>query len=157
MNIGKRLCKISWFKLIEALIMLVFSCLLIRCFPFRWWSGWLGTRSQGEVTAIDPVRDHRVGDVARTLNAINRRCGGRFTCLMLAMAAHWMLGRRGISSSLVLGTRTEIADDQSLVMHAHAWLRVGPRVVLGAHDGSYVAVSSFVRGHPSTAERTKLP
>ncbi|WP_276208224.1 lasso peptide biosynthesis B2 protein [Halomonas sp. NO4] len=119
--------------------------LQVRCLPFRWWFGWLGLRASGEVNAMDSEWDRCVGDVARTLHAINRRFGGRFTCLMLAMAAHWMLGRRGIGSSLVLGTRVESSSGGKRLLEAHAWVRVGDRVVLGEHGGRYTAVSSFVR------------
>ncbi|EWH01133.1 lasso peptide biosynthesis B2 protein [Halomonas sp. BC04] len=85
------------------------------------------------------------------LKAINRRAGGRFTCLMLAMAAQWMLNRRGIASSLVLGTCNELNDRQEMDFKAHAWLRVGNHVVLGQHDGRFTALTSFIKTPGHTA------
>ncbi|MCG6656324.1 lasso peptide biosynthesis B2 protein [Halomonas campisalis] len=133
----------------EAALLLPAAWFLVRALPFRWWSSRLGTSVPGEVDPAQAAFDARSLDITWALKAINRRVGGRFTCLMLAMAAQWMLNRRGISSSLVLGTCNELNDRQELDFKAHAWLRVGSHTVLGQHGGRFTAVTSFIKtpGH----------
>ncbi|WP_189465780.1 lasso peptide biosynthesis B2 protein [Litchfieldella qijiaojingensis] len=139
------LSRIRKIILVEAAFLLPFAWLLVRAVPFRWWSRWLGTSTSGEVDPDVVTVDERSQDIAWAVLAINRHVGERFTCLMLAMAAQWMFSRRRISSSLVLGTLTERGEDKRMVMKAHAWLRVGARVVVGQHGGRYIPISSFVR------------
>lgn len=132
---------------VEAACCLGVAWLLVRAVPFRFWSPWLGTQAPGEVSLGSGQGDDRVRDISRAVSAINVRLGGRLTCLMLAMAVQWMLHRRCISSSLVLGTRAVQDAQQRLALQAHAWVRVGKEVVLGDHGGRYTPVSSFVRRH----------
>jgi hypothetical protein len=135
--------------LLEAAGWLALAWLLVRALPFRFWSRWLGTQSPGEVDHAGAERDPRVRDICLAITAINAHLGGRLSCLMLAMAAQWMLSRRRIPSSLVLGTRTEQDAQKRLILNAHAWVRVGSGVVLGHHEDGYIPISSFVRHQPS--------
>lgn len=57
-------------------------------------------------------------------------------CLVKAIAAMKMLERRGIGSTLYLGT----ARDESGSMIAHAWLRCGPYTITGAEEMQRFAV-----------------
>ncbi len=56
----------------------------------------------------------------------------RATCLVRALAAHWMLRSRGIASELVLGV--PLAPGSFREAPAHAWLEVDGKVVLGGDD-----------------------
>lgn len=151
----KTLCRfvqLPWSRqalLLEAAGWLALAWLLVRALPFRLWSRWLGTQSPGEVDLAGAERDPRVRDICLAITAISTRLGDRLTCLMLAMAAQWMLSRRRISSSLVLGTRPEQDAQKRLNLKAHAWVRVGSGIVLGHHEEGYIPISSFVRRHPS--------
>jgi len=59
-----------------------------------------------------------------------------FTCLMRALAAHAMLTRRGLPSSLILGVRTERhPSDGTLQLKAHAWWAADPDPAPDASDG----------------------
>ena len=59
-------------------------------------------------------------------------------CLPQAVAAQWMLRRRGIPSTLYLGT------DPANQYAAHAWVRAGRIVVTGGDDPRrYTVVSTF--------------
>ncbi|WP_458526304.1 lasso peptide biosynthesis B2 protein [Onishia taeanensis] len=136
--------------LVEAGGCLALAWLLVRAVPFRVWSPWLGTQAPGEVSIGRGQSAGRVRDISRAVSSIHVRLGCHFTCLMLATAVQWMLHRRRISSSLVLGTSTRLDAQQRLVLQAHAWVRVGEDVVLGDHDGRYTPVSSFVRPHGLT-------
>ncbi|MDI5934180.1 lasso peptide biosynthesis B2 protein [Halomonas kalidii] len=154
----RRLSRNRKIVLLEAALLLPLAWLLVRTLPFRFWSRWLGEPVAGEAEpGPSSGNDPRVREVSWAFMAISRGTGERFTCLMLAMAAQWMLDRHRISSSLVLGTRTERGADQRLVLQAHAWLRVGSQIMLGQHGGEYTAVSSFVRTYPWPAEDMTPP
>ncbi|HEX6133051.1 MAG TPA: lasso peptide biosynthesis B2 protein [Longimicrobiales bacterium] len=59
-------------------------------------------------------------------------------CLPQAVTAQWMLRRRGIPSTLYLGTDPRNGYD------AHAWVRVGRVIVTGGDDPRrYTVVSTF--------------
>jgi hypothetical protein len=59
-------------------------------------------------------------------------------CLPQAVTAQWMLRRRGIGSTLYLGTNPANRYD------AHAWVRVGGVIVTGGDDPrQYTVVSTF--------------
>ena len=61
-------------------------------------------------------------------------------CLVKAIAGMKMLERRGIDSTLYLGT----ARDESGKMIAHAWLRSGPFYISGAEGmEKFTVVSMF--------------
>lgn len=141
----RQLSRVRKYLLLEAALLLPAAWFLVRAVPFRWWSSWLGTSAQGEADPADARFDTRARDIAWAVKAINRRAGGRLTCLMLAMTAQWMLNRRGIPSSLVLGTYYEVDEQQQRIFKAHAWLRVGMYTVLGQHGGRFTAVTSFVK------------
>ncbi|RTR05377.1 lasso peptide biosynthesis B2 protein [Halomonas nitroreducens] len=136
---------------LEATCWLVLAWLLVRIFPFRSWSHWLGDQvpGMGEVASADAKSDALARDISRTITAINQRVGRRFTCLMLAMSLQWMLSRRHISSSLVLGAQTEQDVKQRLSLKAHAWVSIGSGVVLGEIGEQYAPLSSFVRRYRS--------
>ncbi len=148
----RRFVQLPWSRqalLLEAAGWLALAWLLVRALPFRFWSRWLGTQSPGEVDLTGTERDPRVRDICLAITAISSRLDDRLTCLMLAMAAQWMLSRRRISSSLVLGTRTEQDSQKRLTIKAHAWVKVGSSVVLGHHENRYTPISSFVRRYSS--------
>jgi hypothetical protein len=53
-------------------------------------------------------------------------------CLPTALAAQFMLRRRGIASKLCLGVRRDVS-----ALAAHAWLEIDKQVVFGASDMAY--------------------
>jgi hypothetical protein len=59
------------------------------------------------------------------------------TCLAQAIAARDLLARRGVATDLRLG----VARDDLGRMSAHAWLEHQGRVVLGASERTYSALS----------------
>ncbi|MCE9665081.1 lasso peptide biosynthesis B2 protein [Halomonas sp. M5N1S17] len=141
---------------LEAATGLALAWLLVRGFPFRYWCSLLGERAAGEVDLHPLYSDQQATrEICWAVTAVNRATGDHFTCLMLAMAAQRMLSRRGISSSLVLGTLTERDEIGKLVIKAHAWLRVDGELVLGHHDGRFAALSSYLRrSTPSVRGKT---
>jgi hypothetical protein len=69
--------------------------------------------------------------VAYTLPVMGLRTPWRSDCLVQALAGRHWLARAGIAADIRLGVRTE-AD-----FGAHAWLKVGERVVTGGDVSTY--------------------
>lgn len=83
-------------------------------------------------TGCDEIEAQRK-DLARIRQALNMMSEHTFwesKCLVRAVAGLKMLERRGIESTLYLGT----AKDESGNMIAHAWLRSGPWYITGAEE-----------------------
>lgn len=84
-----------------------------------------------------------LGEVRWALQRINVLAGGRFTCLMLGIAAKRMLSRRGLANTLVLGVRPDKGAGED-PFGAHAWLRVGHYVVMGLEEREgHIPVTSY--------------
>lgn len=142
---------------LEVACWLFLAWLLVRVLPFRSWSHWLGAQVPGigDLDSADAGSDAVAREISQTITAFNERLGRRFTCLMLAMTLHWMLSRRRISSSLVLGTQTIQDVQPRLSLKAHAWVRIGSGVVLGELDDQYAPISSFVRRYRSPEDAAR--
>lgn len=132
----------------EALADLIFALIQVRLLPFRKYSHRLGTAHPGEFCDEIPQDQALLKDIHWAVNVINRAFGGRFTCLMQAMAGKAMLNRRGIPNSLVLGAklnRDNVPDDEvDTGLAAHAWLWAGQLILLGVEEREgYLPVTSY--------------
>ncbi|EDL48645.1 hypothetical protein ED21_30609 [Erythrobacter sp. SD-21] len=65
-------------------------------------------------------------------------------CLPQALAARWMLGRRGIEASLYIGTQR----DESGLPRVHAWRKVGEEWVTGLCDEERYSLLVPSEGEP---------
>lgn len=135
---------------LEACRELIRAWWLVRFREFRSYAGELGQpHPAGFTTDFTPEDAKLLRDIRWAIDAINRTVGGRFTCLMQAMAGKAMLNRRGVENTLVLGAKLkrEEAGDGGAPMAAHAWLRVGRLVLLGGEAAvGYVPVTSYHSG-----------
>jgi hypothetical protein len=116
--------------LLEAFAWLTLAKILIHGIPFRWLAPRLGRpMAQSPETIGDPDRAlaRRVG---WAVEAAARHSPIRFVCFPQAIAAKWMLRRRGLPSTLHLGTKLDAKDR----LAAHAWLRVGDRILTGREE-----------------------
>ena len=112
----------------EAVVLLILARVLVRYVPMRHWRRRLNTgppvgRSDAEG---DRVFGHEVGRVVRKVASC---LPFRVVCLPQAMAAQWMLRRRGVSSRLVFGVRR--ATEEPGGLDFHAWLTVAGENVVG--------------------------
>lgn len=65
-------------------------------------------------------------------------------CLPQAMAARWVLARRGIASHIMIGSRR---DDDHRAVRLHAWLMAGDIVVTGERErAAHVRMRRAVTG-----------
>jgi len=113
--------------LLEALAWLCWAELLLLLVPFRWIAPRLGrVTAQSPLTINDAERQLALR-VSWAVQSIARHVPLRFVCLPQAIAAKWMLRRRGLPSTLYLGLR----PGGALKLSAHAWLRVGDQILTG--------------------------
>ena len=123
---------------VEAALCLLLARLLVRCVPMRYWRGRLHGAAAGSASADRQGVDRQgVGRiVGRIVRAVARRLPVEVVCLPRAVAAHWMLRRRGISSQVVFGVRRAApgrAPDY------HAWLTVDGDTVMGGRNAAAYA------------------
>src|SRR5712691_1711516 len=121
-----RLSRHQWAVLLEAVIGLLWARWQLTRLPFRQLAsqlGTLGTASPQEGEAWQaPLRR----EVRWAVQGVARYLPGRWTCLVVAMAARHMLARRGLSCTLYLGVSHAEGG-----LRAHAWLRCGSLYVTG--------------------------
>lgn len=134
---------------LEAALLLLLAKLLVKYVPMRRWRHRLSTV---EEPGGPPFEGRRLArKVARVVRRVARHVPFRAVCLPQAMAAQWMLRRRGISSRLFFGARRRLRpatappeDRPASGMDFHAWLTVGDTCVLGgAERDTYVALPPF--------------
>ena len=88
-----------------------------------------------ERSAGRPPEPRLVGRVARILPAAARRVPWRSDCLVQAIAAQNWLAASGVAGQIVLGV-----DRIGHGVEAHAWLRVGDRIVTGGSVDRYTVL-----------------
>ena len=108
----------------EAAFYLVMAQLQLLCIPFRRIAPRL-TRRPRDGREADAVT--RAG-IRRAIMTVAHNVPWQALCLPQAMAAKYMLARRGFTSTLRFGVGRDAAGD----FLAHAWLEAGNAVVIGA-------------------------
>jgi len=84
------------------------------------------------VTGGTPAGLEHVDRIVFAVRAMGARVPWRSDCLVQALAAQHWLASMGIGSSIHLGVKPSEAP-----INAHAWLKVGDRVVLGGDVADY--------------------
>lgn len=125
---------------VEAFLFLGWARLLLYV-PFSRIVALIGTKVSA---APDEVLAKHV-ETSRNIGEVVARMGGctlwESRCLVQAIAGLKMLERRGIRSTLYLGTRKEAADG----LTAHAWLSCGRHIIVGeAGHERYTVVGIFL-------------
>jgi hypothetical protein len=113
------------------MVYLTVATLAHRLAPFRYLALTLGS-CQREVPESSSPREANLSlRVSRGIQAAANRLPWHTSCLIRAVAAKWMLRRRGVPSTLYLGARSSGSG-----LAAHAWLRTGPSIVTGGAEES---------------------
>ncbi|MCY4634686.1 MAG: lasso peptide biosynthesis B2 protein [Acidobacteria bacterium] len=111
---------------LEAAMRLTLARLIVYYVPMRYW------RRRLEAVASDGSSDAGRQPLGRAVGRMVRRVARRLPfealCLPQAMAAQWMLRRRGVSARLWIGVRRP-APGRPLAYHA--WLTVDGESVIG--------------------------
>jgi hypothetical protein len=118
-------------RVVEAMLMLLVARFLVGYVPMRFWRTSL---RQTPSLGANPVEVEwpTVRAVGRAVNRAAAHLPIAMVCLPRAIAAQWMLLRRGLSPRLVVG----IAPPQALEHRQsqrllHAWVEVEGRIVVG--------------------------
>ena len=133
---------------LEAMAGLAAARVLIATVPFKFWRGLLGDQIMPESGL--PGEPRPANPSARRLAvAVDRaaaRLPGVTKCLPRAMALQWLLHRRGLDATLVIGVKPGAArgglDD------LHAWVVSEGEVVIGASDVTHRPLFAATRSSP---------
>jgi hypothetical protein len=135
----------KWLLLGEALIALLSARAAMALLPFRRIAAWLGTpgAESPATTTVDEIRTAQ--EVGWAVGAVAHRVPWDSRCFAQALAATWMLRRRGLEGTVSFG-----ASQGSVAgFDAHAWLRVGPCMVTGGPGHQrFKAFTTFARRRP---------
>ena len=123
---------------LEAAFFLLAARLLVAYGPGRGWRRWAATAEGEAAASASPPPSRRILPSARP---IPRRIGRlvpkvaagapfKAACLVQALAAQWMLRRRGVASRLCFGVRRPPGAD----LEVHAWLTTDGEGVVGCRE-----------------------
>lgn len=111
---------------IEAVIALGVARLLVLTVPIRW----IARRLERRAT-VPHAQPGEAGDIVRevgwAVRAAAPKTPWKSACLAQALAGKWMLGRRGLDSTIRLG----VAKGADGNLQAHAWLCAGDTILTG--------------------------
>jgi hypothetical protein len=141
--------------LLEASVLLTFAQLLTKFVPYARWSRLLGPIASGEALTASAHDDLIAKKIAWLVDTAARYLPSGPVCLPRAMAAKWMLARRRVPSTLLLGIRRQQVDALSGAQ-LHAWLRAGDRTITGGDsaDGFTVMARYGTYEREKRAERS---
>lgn len=100
---------------------------LISFVPLRLWRSSLG---EVQASSSKAVAWSSVHAVTRAINRASDLLPIAIVCLPRAIAAQWMLTRRGIAPRLIIGVMPGDTPDTAHALHA--WVEVDGRIVIGA-------------------------
>ncbi|WP_423409223.1 lasso peptide biosynthesis B2 protein [Heyndrickxia sp. MSNUG] len=133
------LSRMEKFLFLEAILFLALARFL-KVMPFKRVKRTLGKHMCESSFQEDPSVSDTIKSISSAIHIMSRYTFWESQCLVKAIAGMKMLQRRGIESTLYLGT----AKDENGKMIAHAWLRSGSYYVSGAEEmRRFTIVSMF--------------
>lgn len=141
----RRLAKSRRLLLWEALIALAVARFAVLFLPFRLMAAWLGTPGTESPHNTPDTQVEIAAEIGWAVRCLARRLPWDSRCLAQALAATWMLRRRGLESTVTFGA--DRGDSCDFI--AHAWLRFGPCLVTGGtgHE-KFKTLATITRRHP---------
>ncbi|RST72537.1 lasso peptide biosynthesis B2 protein [Siminovitchia acidinfaciens] len=129
------------FLLLEAYLYLGWARLL-KIIPFSKVAPSLGEHMEETPNHVKAEHTAVIKNISHALHIMGKYTFWESQCLVKAVAGMKMLEKRGIDSTLYLGT----ARDESGQMVAHAWLRSGPFYLSGAEGmEKFTTVGMFAK------------
>lgn len=116
--------------LVEATFALGGARLALACLSFRRIATWLGCLGIESSASVSSFHDAEAKQVSWAIETMSRHLPWKCLCLAQALAAWWMLSRRGVAGTIYFG----VARDPAKPFSAHAWMRCGTRVVTGGNN-----------------------
>lgn len=133
--------KLAWQDralLMEAMLLLAIGSLFIAVLPFRMVAALTAWGGRTADPSHDRIRLRR--RVGWAVQACASRVPWHAMCLQQSVAAQWMLRRRGVPATLVLGAAIDSKDG----LIAHAWVRDGEVTVVGGDNlVKYAELAAF--------------
>ena len=124
--------------LLEAITALTSAGVLLRVLRFSRLASRLGRHMAESPSQNDPATSTYAPRGRWAVETAARHLPWKPVCLPQAVAAQWMLRRRGVASTLYLGVNPSVGLD------AHAWVRAGTMIVTGGPtQDQFAVVSSF--------------
>jgi hypothetical protein len=129
----------------EALIALLIARAAMAFVPFRRIASWLGTPGVESPVTATADETSTAQEVGWAVGTVAHRVPWDSRCFAQALAATWMLRRRGLEGTVSFGA----SQSGSAGFDAHAWLRFGPCMVTGGpgHE-RFKAFTTFARRRP---------
>ena len=127
LNRYRRLPKLRRLLLWEALSALALTRFGMVCLPFKRIAAWLGTPGTESPPTATAEQVNIAREIGWAVSCLARRVPWDSRCLAQALAATWMLRRRGLEATVSFGA--DRGESREFV--AHAWLRFGPCLVTG--------------------------
>jgi hypothetical protein len=128
----------------EAGLALLLASIVIRVAPL---GSVLRSRPRSEEPRDSSVEDQDLAVIRRFIAAWSRRLPWRTMCFEQGLAAHWMLRRRGLASTLYYGAATIDGE-----LKAHVWVKSGERDVVGCEIADdYALLARFPDEPPVSA------
>ncbi|MFF2094276.1 lasso peptide biosynthesis B2 protein [Paenibacillus sp. NPDC058174] len=113
---------------------------IVKAMPFSKVAPSLGVAMEETAYVSSPGHEETARMISRTLRIMSRYTLWESKCMVMAIAGMKMMEKRGIESTLYLGTK----KDDSGKMSAHAWLRAGAFYATGAEImNQYTVVAMF--------------
>jgi len=127
---------------LEAACFLLVTRLVLFCLPFRKIAGWFGSAGAESRASVSTIHAATARQVGWAVENMSRHTPWQSRCLAQAIAAWWMLARRGIGCTVYFG----VAPASTKQLNAHAWLRCGSVIVTGGvgHE-KFKVITCFTR------------
>jgi hypothetical protein len=126
---------------------------ILKSLPFSRVAPSLGASMLETPHTHDPQNELTLRAISHAVRTMSRHTLWESTCLVKAIAAVKMLERRGIESTLYMGT----AKDHSGKMIAHAWVRSGSMYITGFEEmKKFTVVGVFGKSLNSKAGKRGL-
>lgn len=108
--------------------------------PFKVYARFLGEINSESARNPKDVDWEYVEQMAQSIKNVNLVSPIEFKCLVQASVGKIIIAKKKIDSTIYFGVK----KDEFQNMKAHAWLRVGPKIVLGGEIADdYNVVSTF--------------
>lgn len=125
--------------LIQIFFWLIFSFILVRLVPLRWFSHLLGEFNNEQ---HDELNEYKL-DIIRLIKKNIRRCKRvlpwKVKCFEEAIAAKKVMEKQKIQTTLYLG----VDKNKENNLEAHAWLKAGDMVITGKQGYDKFTVVGF--------------
>lgn len=145
MNKESSLLAIFWNKSLSQKIFLFRIFLMLSLagaantlLPFKVYSRFLGQINSESPKTLKEGDWQYVDRISNSVRNVSKVSPIRFKCLVQATVGKYFIAQERIESTIYFGVK----KDESQNLKAHAWLRVGPKIVLGGEVADHYNVVS---------------